>query len=248
MEETQRFLRYIIPGIVFIIEVSFYLLMSTYHRFTELIIEFGKNIAFPISMVLASGGIGFLLGVIYYTLYNVWPFSLLVVNHLPQINDAVNRGWLILQKRTDENGRKDDVKNVKEELTQNGAWRIAASLWHGRKDSSSRIKGANPFTDRYGNIMHGSGTAFIGSIIAIPFWIFIHAKLSQNCFPYWYFYIIPFLLSGVHLVNYSITSKHFQTVVDIIMMDVLEEEYSKKNDPIVIDVAPCNLKKCNIKS
>jgi hypothetical protein len=181
MKEARRFLRYVLPGLVLLIEVCLYLWISSYHQFVQLIKEFGKDVAFPVSVFFASGGIGYLLSLIYHVLY--WATGireLVAVDHRPLIKDAVNRKWLKLQRRGDEG-----EVNVKE-LTQAGAWCIVTSFWHERKESSKRIKGANSRIDSLSDITHGLGTTVIGSIIAIPLWQCAHnrllTKLSCICF------------------------------------------------------------------
>lgn len=242
MDEARRFLRYVIPGLVLIIEVSLYswvsidLFFADKKFFEELKNLFLKNnIAAPISAFLASGGAGFLLGVIYYTAY--WPilkrFSL-GVDHTELINDAINRGWLKLRKR-----EKDDTFVNADKLNIFGAWRIVTSLWHERKESSEKIKAANPRIDSLTDIMHGSGTMFIGSIIAIPLWVSIHYRFLGE-WPCGYYIAIPIIMSVIHLINFRFVSKNFQSIVDIIMADILEEE---KKTPIIINVAKIDLKR-----
>lgn len=107
MEEARRFLRYVIPGLVLIIEVSFYLWLIDHKQFIELIKELKEisenGIGLPISVFLASGGIGFILGVIYRVLSRFFGLrELFMINHQPLIVDAVERDWLELQRR--ENG------------------------------------------------------------------------------------------------------------------------------------------------
>jgi len=242
MEEARRFLRYVIPGLLLMIEVSLYLWLSSYQQFVQLIKELGEDIAFPISIFLASGGIGFLLGVVYYTLYWTKGIRLIAVNHLPLIEDVVKRGWLKLQRRDD--GKEVDVK----ELTQSGAWRIVTSFWHERKESSLRIKAANARTDSLADIMHGLGTTFIGSIIAIPVWVFTHFKFSGES-PCLYLYIIPLLISFVHFVNFRRVTKDLQSVVDIIMADEFQEEFFQKGrTPTIMNVTSIDLQKPKIRN
>jgi len=101
MEEARRFLRYVIPGLLFFIEISLYLFFSAHRQFISALKELGKDLAFPVSLFLASGGIGFLLGVLYHSLYWTKGFRALVVTHLPLIKDCIGRDWLVLTKRED---------------------------------------------------------------------------------------------------------------------------------------------------
>jgi len=230
MEEARRFLRYVIPGLILMLEVSLYLLLSSYQPFVESIKGLGEGIAFPLSAFLASGGVGFFLAVIYNTLFSIPGMRLLTVNHLPLINDAVNRGWLELRARA--NGGEFNIEN----LTQLGAWCIVATFWHERRDSSPRIKGATPRVNLLADIVNAAGTIFMGSVAAIPIWIFAHYKLTGE-FVSTYFYSVPLLVSFLHFAYFQIRVRACRNIVDIIMSDVLEEEFSQRGTPAVINVA-----------
>lgn len=239
MKETRRFLRYVIPGLVFIIEVSLYLCLFSCQGFVKSIKDIGNNlnvnIAFPVLVFLASGGIGFFLGVIYHTIFGTAGFQLLAVDHRPLIEDVDRRGWLRLQRRG--TGITVNATN----LTQPGAWRIVNSFWHERTGSSERIKAANQVIDYLTDIMHGLGIALIGSVIAVLAWLFIHFKFPAK-FPWLvpcerFLYIIPFIIIIFHFINFQRVAKNFQSVVDIIISDELQEEFSKKGKPTIINVA-----------
>jgi len=79
LQEAERFLRYVVPGLIFFIELLIYLLISGDICFSQLI---GKvnPIGIAISGFLASGGLGFLFGIIYYTV--VWREKILT--HIPK--------------------------------------------------------------------------------------------------------------------------------------------------------------------
>jgi hypothetical protein len=241
MEEARRFLRYVIPGLVFLIEITLYLSLSVNGGFLKSLRDLGKDLGFALLLFLASGGLGFLLGVVYHSLYWTTGFCKLVVTHLPLVKDCIERGWLKLQKRED--GSELDV-NV---LTQSGAWRIVTAFWHERKESSQRIKAANSRTDSLTDIMHGLGTTFIGSILAIFAWIFVHRKLLGQ-FPYIEYYIIPLSVSYIHFINWRRVIEHFQSVVAIIVCDELQEIYIKNETPVVMNVAPIDYKYSHIPS
>ena len=230
MEETRRFLRYVIPGLLFFIEISLYLFFSAYRQFISALKEWGKDLAFPVSLFLASGGIGFLLGVFYHFLYLTKGFRKLAVTHLPLIKDCVKRDWLKLEKRED--GSKLEI----ETLTQSGAWRVVTAYWHERRECSNRIKAANARTDSLTDIMHGLGATFVGSVLTIPLWIYLHTKLVC-AYPPWFYYPLPVIISIIHFVNYRRVIKDFQSIVDIIMSDELREEHDKRDAPAIINLS-----------
>ena len=230
MEEARRFLRYVIPGLIFFIEVSLYSIFSAQGEFIAVLKEWGKNIAFPISIFLASGGVGFFLGVAYHTLYWTKGFRSLVVTHVPLIKDCVERGWLKLQNR------EDGTDLAVESLSQSGAWRVVTAYWHERREASAKIKAADPRTDSLTDIMHGLGAAFMGSILAIGFWIYTHFKLTGES-PSWFFYVLPIFISCVHFVNYRRVVKDFQSIVDIIMTDDMKDNYEENEAAIIIGLS-----------
>ncbi|MBI5375522.1 MAG: hypothetical protein HZA77_08810 [Candidatus Schekmanbacteria bacterium] len=231
MEDARRFLRYVLPGLVFLIEVFSYLLISASTEFVKFLKDIAVNISFPISIFLASGGIGFILGIFYRTLYKSRMFDSLVVNHHSQLSDSISRGWLKLQNR--ENKQEFKIN----ELSRNGAWRIQAVIWHERRNSNEIIKSADSLTDRLGDISHGLGTALIGAIIAVPVWIVAHYALTQNYnFVFYITLAISFLVVICNLINYIGTVRDFESVVDIISTDLLKNEYIKNgNQPLIID-------------
>jgi hypothetical protein len=238
MEDYKRFFRYVIPGLVFIIEVSVYLLLSAFEKFSYLIKDNLGNlkdgIGIAVTAFLLSGGIGYLLAVFYHTLFHIARNNKkslsegFIADHLALLKDAVeNRKWLELQNR--KNGEEISV----DRLTQSGAWRIATVFLNTRMVSSKRIESAKQRLESYGDIMHGAGTAFTGSIIAIPAWLLIHYELSNNC-PIWFF-LFSILISFIHLCNYMNVVKDYQGVSNIIIANELQEEWRKnKKKPVII--------------
>lgn len=247
MEEARRFLRYVIPGLVLIIEVSLYLWLLDHKQFLELIKELRKipekGIGLPISVFLASGGIGFILGVIYRVLSQIPGLKkLFMINHQPLIEDAVRKGWLRLQKRKD--GTESEM------VSQEGAWRIVTSFWHERIKSSPIIKGANPRIDTLTDIMHGLGTMAVGSIIAFLFLLY-RCICIKGCFSFYesckgsvyLAIIIAIFLLIMHIINFVKVVRNTQSVIDMIMTDELQKQFLLGNTPIVINVAEIDLKK-----
>lgn len=251
MEEARRFLRYVVPGLILIIEVSLYLGISAYEDFISIFKEnvIDKDISVPLSVFLASGGIGFLLGIIYRDLLILlnWisgiKFSFfirhLIVDHVSLIKDAVDgsHNWIELKERGD--CKKVDISMLK----QDGAWRIVTSFWHERKETSDSIKSANARIDSMTDIMHGLGTSFIGSIVASILWVIIYYKLFGFWPYYCYFYILPIVLPILHFINYQKVVKDCQSVIHIIMSDVLQKEFSDNKTSTKIFLGQDDIKK-----
>lgn len=230
MEEARRFLRYVIPGLLFFIEISLYLFFSAHAQFSSFLREYGKDLAFPVTVFLASGGVGFLFGVIYHSFYWTEINRFFGVNHMPLMQDCVERGWLKLVLR------KDGTNLNISKLTRSGAWRVVTAYWHERRECSKKIKAANARTDSLTDIMHGLGTTFFGSLCAIPLWIYIH-KMLVCSYPSWFYYFIPLGLLFLNGVNYCRVVRDFQSIVDIIMSDDIKSEYEKNKTAVVVNLS-----------
>lgn len=258
MEDYKKFFRYVIPGLVFIIEVSVYLLLSAFDKFSYLIKDNLGNlkdgIGIAVTAFLLSGGIGYLLAVFYHTLFHIardkkdWDRKkilkfvrhllltvLKIADHLTLIKDAAEKKkWLKLENR------KNGVVIPVDRLTQAGAWRIATVFLNTRWASSKRIKSAKQRLESYGDIMHGAGTAFAGSVIAIPVWLCIHYKLSSIC-PIGVL-LFSILISIIHLCNYMNIVKDYQGVSNIIIANELQEEWRKNNEqPVTMHISEDDL-------
>jgi hypothetical protein len=219
MQEAQRFLRYVIPGLIFIIEPLLYLLIAQDICLAQMI-QYGDHISVPISAFLVSGGVGFLLGAFYYVLIWKWPFNRLGADHRPLLRDSVTQGWLQLRNRI---GDKDI--NV-EQLSQRGAWRLVISYWNTRIEASPEIKGATPRAERLADIAHGLGTTFLASVAGFITFVVLHIKLSSGltCTDlfYLFFLIIPFF----HGWNFKDVIKDHEDIVDI----VLNNEFKHRSE------------------
>jgi len=230
MEDPKRFFRYVIPGLVLMIEVSLYLLFSTHRNFLNFLKACGGNSGFPISVFIVSGGIGFCLANLYHHIYWSKCFRWLVPDHRDLIKDVViKRKWLELENRRD--GKEFEKPNV-EDLNKKEAWLISNALWYTKLETSKIIKGAEPAIDRLVDIMHSLGSMFIGSILAIPIWLFAHHELTDGFPSFWeYFRTISLMIIiiWVHLSHYRRLVRDFEITSDIIMSDDLQKEYAEKN-------------------
>jgi len=253
MEEARRFLRYVFPGLAFLIEVSIYLWISDYflcgnqRLFSNSIGKYINNTAFPWSIFVTSGGVGFILSVIYHTFYWVYlppyckmnkginreltrRFKLLSrVDHREALRVAVDNRWIEIQQR---NGPRADIRC----FNRSDAWVIVTEFWHEHLKIFPKIEGANPRTDSLTDIMHGLGAAYIGSILSFFILFIYNVYLVKE--PFSLSRSIPFLLSilmaTLHNINFSRTISHFQRIVDIIFLDILRDNHYKSGEPIVV--------------
>ena len=231
MEDYKKFLRYVIPGLVFMIEVFVYVLLSSFDRVKDLIKTYWSDagISVPISGLLIAAAIGYLFGVVYHCLFHLIRYlelSKLIADHLSLIRDSINRKWLELKNRRD-----NQIQN--DELTQSMAWHIATVFLNTRMESSENIKAAKPRLESFGDLMHGAGTTFIGSVFAIIVWLILHCKLSNNL-PFLCILVLAILISILHILNYRNIAKDYQSVSNTIIANELQEESFGGKQPVTM--------------
>jgi hypothetical protein len=99
MQEARRFLRYVIPGLTFIVEVFIYLLMSSSKFRNAINRNQLRDFEVALTLFLASGAAGFLLSIIYYAVLEIPGVGSLKIDHTHMIRDATSRGLLTLRRR-----------------------------------------------------------------------------------------------------------------------------------------------------
>jgi hypothetical protein len=223
LEQAQRFFRYVVPGLTLIIELLAYLLISE-DICLEQLIKHSNPIGVAVSALLASGGLGFLLGIIYYTI--VWREKILKniltgadFHHFLKI--AESKKWL---KLCCPNGEQVKVNN----LTKRGAWRVVISYWDTRAEASERIKGAIRRMDRLADIMNGLGTTCVASFGALIFFIIYNIFWSKWLFRDDLSLVFGILMLIVHHWNYKGVIKDYENVCGSVLLNEFECEYKDK--------------------
>ena len=149
MNEAQRFLRYILPGLIFIVEFLGYLLISGNLTFGELrawVKTTDNTTGIVIGAFLGSGAIGFLLSVLHYRIF--WIFDKTGVNHCSIFEIAESRKWLKLVHA-------DERREVRAaELTKRGAYRVVTTYLIRRSEACKKIKGVIPRTERLADLVN----------------------------------------------------------------------------------------------
>lgn len=216
-EEERRFLRALIPGVVFIVELCIVLLLILCESQKEGIYDLFKKtnntdiILALILVFIGSGGIGYFLGIVYRFFYwNIWPLN----------------SWKFLEFF---------IKNKKLELTlipkpeelethyfnRYGAWRIANVIFYSRKEESNCFKGAEGRNDRLVDYMHSSGTIITGYFAAIFIGICIggiSSFIKIKC-------LLLIVLFLIHLFEYMAARKNSLYFLKDIFLNELSSKW-----------------------
>lgn len=172
MNDLQRFLRHVVPGLLFLVLTALYLSLSLKLDNIKGEMDF-LNIGVVFTVFFASGAVGFLLSIIHHALF--WSCCYkgrIAIHHGKALKDAMAAGHLELCLP---NG---DLPLT--ELTRRGAWRAVVSLLHTRTESSKRLKGADRRIGGLSDLVHGGGATFIGSIAAFFAWVIIILRKSSS--------------------------------------------------------------------
>jgi len=229
MQEAQRFLRYVVPGLILFIELIIYLLLSGDVCLSQLI-KFGDNISLAISAFLASGAIGFLLGIFYNNIIWWRPFVKLAIDHRPLLNDGVHKGWVKLQ-----GGLADKEIDVNK-LSVRSAWHIAISYWYTRIETPNGIKGAAPRVERLSDIVNGLGTQCVSSSFAFLIWCIYNIWDWPNRIG-WSDLIslaVGILLLFFHITNFRNVAKDLRTIFGTVLLNELKLQHEKDNKAVTL--------------
>lgn len=161
MDEARRFLRYIIPGMIFSLEV--YLLVWlvaptwTIALVKELKAEAGVGTV--LAGVVCAGGFGYLLGLIHHSVF--W--------RLRGDRGIDYRGMVTsLAQRMDFYSIPDKTildQNTLARLSRLEAWTIVNVIWYTRREAN-KIKGIDPKFQYFGDLVNSMGAARIGALLA----------------------------------------------------------------------------------
>lgn len=251
MQDPRRYIRYILPGLTFVIETALYLYLSdpiwVKKKFWEIARLPGGGIGVLLTTFLVSGGIGYLFSIIYYTVYGFeWSWiEKFCGSHRPMLKCAKKRGYI---KLPDEDHI--DKERKINDITRIGTWRIANALWHERLKTSLRIEGAHPGIITRAHIAHGLGISLFGAFLAVLVWFGLHSEINPYPFnfaiSFGRCFILVFTIVFIvfcHVVTYRRAIQTAYSVANKILLGVLREESGNSRWPIIVLVNKGDMKK-----
>ena len=247
MDEARRFLRYLTPGLAFMIELAVYFLVSDsgpVNRFLETLVKL-KDLGTAIALIITSGGVGYLLSLFHHVLYwklygySHWPLKGLYVDHIPMLKHAIRTSRLELRLQ----GASENVP-PNADLDRAGAWRIATCIWHERRNISKRIKAADFRSQSLTDLMHGCGTSLAGAVLALILWValFLSAGGPLKSTLFVRTLLIALVMTCLHYAAYKQTVRHTEGFANIVISDELRQYRLERKEPLVVLVNPQDLK------
>jgi hypothetical protein len=183
MDETRRFLRYVLPGALFAIEAILLLRILVPEWITPRLVDLGKNSGFGLAIggLLGSGALGFLFSTVHHWLYwrqlhwgRCWLHP--TIDHKSTVSRLRSAGVLALMSTT------DVPVALGWPTDEHQGWAIVNGLWHERVLKDSKIQAANARADTLSDVVHSLGAGMVASVAALVTVPFI-VKTCQQRFP-----------------------------------------------------------------
>jgi len=229
MDEARRFMRYLLPGLLFVVETFglLYIVLPSVAVDTVKDLNAKDNLGFVVATLVASGGLGFLFSSIHHWLH--WLTDLELMNHTAFIDKYGHESEPCKSKR-----QKKKVAQIK-------FW----ALWYTRFPQKDQFDVAEKKTVTLGDLAHAIGAARIASVFALVT-VLIVCFQEELCLDFWpTVRFICFLFIGIFLVllfdnSYRRVSKIAQGVTERILGGVLDEEqFTTSNQPLKKDWPKC---------
>lgn len=239
MDEAGRFFRYIIPGVTFFVELLLLLLLMQWewvlgHKslLKELFVTAG-NFTGVLSFIVASGGVGYLLGTIYRGTFELCLSPRYYANI---IQDARKQNWNHLSIQV----YGQDQNNTNPILLARRSWIVFTFILHERLAFSARANTIINRSESLNNHVHGAGTAFTSSLIAFAVSFISHQLHPSTSWGlYWAGLGIGIVLIIIHCVVYKQTLKFNLGFHKLVFARELDEAYHYfGRKPVTVFVPP----------
>jgi hypothetical protein len=240
MDETRRFLRYVVPALAFLTEVALLLLLTQKGCLIGSVSTRLRTggAGFAALILVMAGGFGYLFSLLHHTFF--WCCGKYGIDYSEFVRVALNHGWLRLV--TD--GERDTIAG--ERVTRLVAWDVVTLLWHhpGRAEDTRAPELGEVFIrrmDAMSDLMLGLGTDVMATGFvwfawaALYFWL-CHEPLPLSRLVLWWHVLLSIILAGVfiwlHLSNYIRVRNQMVGLVT----SALATHFSRVDTPAVIFV------------
>jgi hypothetical protein len=246
MDEARRFLRYVIPGLSFVVQTILLLwgLVPDWTQGMVAELRTDKGIGIVIAALFGSGGLGFIFSTVHHAI--LWQcrkrWLIGPVDHRDLIDRLRSRNLLSLL-----DAQSGNVLPLNRRPDRFEAWAIFASLWHERiapsKWTSKKIKSAEPRADSLANLVHSLGAARIASLVAVILAFVITARISEYSSERWdqACFVITIVVAAsllcLHQIAYWKIGLAAQRVVEQVLTDALVDEATASGKPVETHVA-----------
>jgi hypothetical protein len=244
MDEARRFLRYVVPTLVFLVEVAILLLVTQKGCLIGSVSARLRTggAGFPALLIVMAGGAGYLFSLIHHTLF--WYCGKYGIDYREFLRNALAHGWLRLVTYRQQDGvaQKDDVPEVN--VTRIVAWDVIALLWYrpGRAGDAKAPEMGEALvsrSDAISDLMHSLGTSAIAAYFVWPAWVALYFWLCHEpSFGLGLLWKVPLsvFLAGVFIWLHHSNYKRVRDYLVRLVKNVLATHFTHLDEVAVICV------------
>ncbi len=222
MDEARRYLRFVAPGLVFLIELALLLWLghpSAARRWSSELVSAGGEIGLAISLLIVSGGLGAIFTHVHHFLHwTFWCPLSLAASHKLLVAALVSRRAVAIETLAGAPAN---------ELTHRQAWIAVTILWFGREGLAPDDPASSRVT-ALADLVHSSGTVLVASFFAVA------AAVSAS-HQVWEVWAAGVVLLVTHGWSYRNTSKMAMGSTTGMLLSWFAEHRSADPRVIVID-------------
>lgn len=216
MPETRRFLRYVIPGLLSVLEAFLFALFAWPDKAPKALFIFMKelNVSGAFAAFLLTGAIGYFLSVVHHTISWIPCIQrYTIVNYVPFFHKAFKQKLV-----TKEESIAQDVGKAPG-LSIELASQLMAALWNESRECSKQVKAANDRVDSLTDLMHCAGASFVGTWLAYSAFAYVACRRTDANW-LWPTVVLA-ALSYLHVMNYRKLRKDTRQIVEIVFWQEL---------------------------
>jgi hypothetical protein len=222
MPEARRFLRYVVPRLLSVLEVLVLGLLAWPDRAPGRLLGMMKDLdaGGAVTAFLLSGALGYTLSAVHHTFsWLPWIKDIYAGDYRPFFREALAENLI----RTDV--RAPAHTAIPRGLSIDAASQAMAALWNESRECSQLIKGASARVDSLTDLMHGAGAAAVGAVLA--YMVFAYVACTRGG-ANWVRPSIAFaVLFGLHVRNYVKLKQHTTRVVEMVFWRELKRRQSR---------------------
>lgn len=233
MHDARRFLRFVIPGLVFALVIALLLLLILPGWTISILggLQKDTGTAVVLAGLLASGCLGFVLSACHHAL--MWRQKGETFDYRRTVRALEARQVIRLYSQ--------DTGNpiVQDSLTQEDAWAICTAMWHERTKTSPVIQGGESKAASLADAAHSIGAARVAATSAaiVVFGMIVPsvATFSLSATPilrYASSLVVAYLVAELFRQSYNRTARFAEQVMEQVLFDALVLERTARGSPI----------------
>lgn len=236
MNDVRSFLRYVLPGIIYLVLVGLSLAVSAppeyFNNYKEWV-SLGSSWT-VLGATLISAGLGYLFSIIYFFIINRRVFEKLSPNNYQPALRFIEKNFGIRFYNNDYKVMDLTGKCIcDQKLDRKGSWVVLQNIWTASQGYWKDMHETDKFVDRITNVLHGLGATMVATLMALLTWCLV----VFSCFKDSEIYIVTNLiivlvwifLFLVILFNFLEAREKVERLINSAVVNAIYERIEKTN-------------------